>query len=94
MSGGHLDDYGYFRLLQTIDAIENLILKNNSEQINDFVEKIEPYSNVTIDRFREAVDFLKRAYIYVHRIDWLESGDDSEEDFHTRLTEELIKLEQ
>lgn len=94
MSGGHLDDYGYFRLLQTIDAIENLILKNNSEQINDFGEKIEPYSNVTIDRFREAVDFLKRAYIYAHRIDWLESGDDSEEDFHTRLTEELIKLEQ
>ena len=94
MSGGHLDDYGYFRLLQTIDAIENFILKNNSEQINDFVEKIEPYSDVTIDRFREAVDLLKRAYIYAHRIDWLESGDDSEEDFHTRLTEELIKLEQ
>ena len=94
MSGGHLDDYGYFRLLQTIDAIENLILKNNSEQINDFGEKIEPYSNVTIDRFREAVDLLKHAYIYAHRIDWLESGDDSEEDFHIRLTEELIKLEQ
>ena len=94
MSGGHLDDYGYFRLHQTIEAIENLILKNNSEQINDFGEKIEPYSDVTIDRFREAVDLLKRAYIYAHRIDWLESGDDSEEDFHTRLTEELIKLEQ
>lgn len=94
MSGGHLDDYGYFRLHETINAIEDLILKNNSERTNDWGEKIELYSNVTIDRFREAVDFLKRAYIYAHRIDWLESGDDSEEDFHTRLTEELIKLEQ
>lgn len=94
MSGGHLDDYGYYRLHQTIDAIEDLIFKNNSERTNDWGEKIEPYSSVTIDRFREAVDLLKRAYIYAHRIDWLESGDDSEEDFHTRLTEELIKLEQ
>ena len=94
MSGGHLDDYGYFRLHQTIEAIEDLIFKNNSERTNDWGERIEPYSSVTIDRFREAVDLLKRAYIYAHRIDWLESGDDSEEDFHTRLTEELIKLEQ
>lgn len=94
MSGGHLDDYGYYRLHQTIDAIEDLIFKNNSERTNDWGEKIEPYSSVTIDRFREAVDLLKRAYIYAHRIDWLESGDDSEEDFHIRLTEELIKLEQ
>ena len=94
MSGGHLDDYGYYRLHQTIDAIEDLIFKNNSERTNDWGEKIEPYSSVTIDRFRKAVDLLKHAYIYAHRIDWLESGDDSEEDFHTRLTEELIKLEQ
>lgn len=94
MSGGHLDDYGYFRLHQTIEAIEDLIFKNNSERTNDWGERIEPYSSVTIDRFREAVDLLKCAYIYAHRIDWLESGDDSEEDFHTRLTDELIKLEQ
>ena len=92
MSGGHLDDYGYFRLHETINAIENLILKNNSEQINDWGEKIEPYSDVTIDRFREAVDLLKRAYVYAQRVDWLVSGDDDEKTFHERLPEDLAKI--
>lgn len=94
MSGGSLDDYGYFRLHEPIEAIEDLIVKNNFEQINDWGEKVEPYSEETIVRFKEAVNLLKQAYIYAHRIDWLESGDDGEEDFHTRLTDELIKLEQ
>jgi hypothetical protein len=32
---------------------------------------------------------LKAGYIYAHRIDWLLSGDDGEESFNKRLTEEL-----
>ena len=69
MSGGSLDDYGYYQLHETIEAIEDLIVKNNSDQINDWGEKIEPYSEETIVRFKEAVKILKRAYIYAHRID-------------------------
>jgi len=30
-----------------------------------------------------------RSYTYVQRLDWLVSGDDGEEDFHTRLRKEL-----
>ena len=92
MSGGHLDDYGYFRLHQTIEAIEDLIFKNSSERTNDWGERIEPYSSVTIDRFREAIRALKRAYVYAQRIDWLVSGDDDEKTFHERLPEDLAKI--
>lgn len=35
---------------------------------------------------------LKLANIYLHRIDWLLSGDDGEDSFHSRLKEELLNL--
>jgi hypothetical protein len=92
MSGGYLDDYGYFRLHETIEAIEDLIAKNDVEQMNDWGEKIEPYSKETIGRFKEAIRALKRAYVYAQRIDWLVSGDDDEKMFHERLPEDLAKI--
>lgn len=58
----------------------------------------EPYyrdwSEETVAEFRRAVTVLKRASIYIQRIDWLLSGDDGEETFHKRLKEELNKLEE
>lgn len=92
MSGGYLDDYGYFRLHETIEAIEDLIAKNDVEQMNDWGEKIEPYSKETIGRFKEAIRALKRAYVYAQRIDLLVSGDDDEKMFHERLPEDLGKI--
>ena len=93
MSGGALDDYGYFRLHDTIEAIEQLIIKNNSEQVNDWGKKVEPYSEETIIRFKEAALILKQAYIYAHAIDWLESGDYNEPEFHEQLNRQLQNLE-
>ena len=40
---------------------------------------------------REIVN-LKLANIYLHRIDWLLSGDDGEDSFHSRLQQELLNL--
>lgn len=51
------------------------------------------YSEETIAEFKKGLDILRRAYIYVRRIDWLLSGDDREESFHERLKEELNELE-
>jgi hypothetical protein len=42
--------------------------------------------------FNKAVSLLKQAYVYTQRIDWLVSGDDGEDDFHTRLANELAKV--
>ena len=47
----------------------------------------------TLTRFREAVGQLRRAAIFAQRIDWLLSGDDSEDSFHKRLDEELATLD-
>ena len=57
------------------------------EYYETFPEKVE-------EKFKEAVEQLKRAYVYVQRIDWYLSGDDSEETFLERLEEDLTKLKQ
>ena len=50
------------------------------------------YSPEIIEKFKESVELIRRAYVYAHRIDWLVSGDDGEESFLRRLEEELNKL--
>jgi hypothetical protein len=47
------------------------------------------HEDEVIEKFKEAVEVLKKAYTYAHRIDWLLSGDDGEESFLRRLKEEL-----
>jgi hypothetical protein len=38
------------------------------------------------------VAHLHKAQIYVQRIDWLVSGDDSEDSFHQRLAQDIQRL--
>jgi hypothetical protein len=107
MSGGFFD-YQEHRMSDIADTIEQVILKNNKEKTNedihpwDFDENGDIYedcrfyytfSDETIERFKEAVDLLKRAEIYAHRIDYLLSSDDGEQTFHERLKEDLEELE-
>ena len=51
------------------------------------------FSEETIKEFKKGVEYLKKAYVYAERIDYLFSGDDGEEEFHKRLKEDLAKLE-
>jgi len=80
MSGGHFD-YKQHQINDIVDEIEQVVLTNDYSN----------YSKKTIQKFQKAIDYLKLAYIYTHRIDWLLSGDDGEETFHERLKEELDK---
>ncbi len=50
------------------------------------------YPDEVIEKFKEAVDILRKAEVYAHRIDWLLSGDDGEETFLKRLKEDLEKI--
>jgi hypothetical protein len=52
------------------------------------------YPDEVIEEFKNAVKYLKIAEIYAQRVDWLLSGDDSEESFIERLKEELDKLKE
>jgi hypothetical protein len=107
MSGGFFD-YQEHRISDIADSIEQVILKNKQEKSKkdlypwDFDENGDIYedcrfyytfSDETIERFKEAVDLLKRAEIYAHRIDYLLSSDDGEQTFHERLKEDLEELE-
>lgn len=52
------------------------------------------YPDEVIDKFREAIKALDVAFVYAQRVDWLLSGDDSEETFLERLANDLSKLEE
>ena len=85
MSGGHFD-YHQYQIRDIYETLEEIILKNRDI---DQWEQCYGFSDEVVAEFKEAVALLKKAYIYAQRIDWLLSGDDSEEYFHLRLNEEL-----
>ena len=96
MSGGHFN-YNQHFINDIADEIEEEIGKNKMGwswvSIQDWRNKYnkQRYKPETIKEFKKAVKILRKAYIYAHRIDWLFSGDDGEEDFHERLKEDLKK---
>jgi predicted Zn-dependent protease len=77
MSGGYFD-YVQDRMLRAADRLASLI------------ETDDQYSKETLAEFGKALTMLRASAIYLQRIDWLISGDDSEETFHKRLKEELL----
>jgi hypothetical protein len=80
MSGGHFS-FNQYQIKQIADEIEDLVLKNPYG-----------YSTATILEMEEAVNLLDKAFVYAQRIDWLVSGDDSEEIFQSRLAKELANV--
>lgn len=55
-------------------------------------EKALGYPPEIIEKFKEAERVLRMAYVYAQRIDWLLSGDDGEDSFLERLSEDLRKI--
>lgn len=47
------------------------------------------YSEEILERVKEALEYIELAQIYMQRLDWFLAGDDGEESFKSRLTEEL-----
>ncbi len=96
MSGGHFD-YIQYRLQDTIESIKDAIHKN--DQKPDWVDQEDwdklgtaYYHKETLEEFKKALKLISKAQVYIHRIDWLLSGDDSESSFHKRLKEDLEEL--
>jgi len=90
MSGGHFD-YQQHRFNDIAEEIERIIRDNGVQEPDGW--EAPRYEIDTIARFREAIALLRCAYVYVQRIDWLVSCDDSEADFHRRLHNNLEALE-
>ena len=88
MSGGHFD-YKQHHIADIINDIEQVIRNETSP---DYAGYKGGYSEGTINVFRNAMAYLQIAQVLTHRIDWLLSGDDGEETFHKRLTNDLRAL--
>ncbi len=80
MSGGHFG-YKQWAISDITDELENVIASNTD------------YSPEVIQEFKKGLDYLNKAQVYTQRIDWLLSGDDGEESFLNRLSEELLELD-
>jgi len=81
MSGGFFE-YKQYEFQHIADDIEQIVLDNDTDEYYG-------YSEETLKEFKKAVEILKKAQIYVQRIDWLVSGDDGEDTFHERLGKDL-----
>ena len=93
MSGGHFN-YDQYKINDIANDIQSLIDNNDTSEPDEWGCRIGfGYSKETIDEFKDAVYHLRMAYIYAQRVDWLVSGDDSEDSFHKRLEHELQKLQ-
>ena len=86
MSGGYFN-YSQNRINDVVECLEYLLDDEEAQGRRD------TYSDATLQKFKEAADILKKAFVYAQRIDWLLSGDDGEEMFHERLEEDLNKIE-
>lgn len=99
MSSGHFD-YNQHYINYIIEELENIIEKNGklktkkelSEQPWNDAEYYKKYPDDIIEEFKNGLNYLKLASIYTNRIDYLISGDDSEESFRNRLEKEIKKI--
>jgi hypothetical protein len=93
MSGGHFQ-YKQYEFGQIADEIEQIILDNDSKEVDEYGDrKSYEYSPETIEKFKLARMTILLAQIYVQRIDWLVSGDDGEDTFHSRLDADIDTLD-
>lgn len=109
MSGGRWY-YIQYRFTDISDDIERLIERNGKpkteEEIknewhdSEWYEKYPEdkfhtkYSEETIRQFIHGLEYIKKAQIYIQRFDYLLSGDDGEESFLRRVSEDLKKHEE
>jgi hypothetical protein len=87
MSGGHFG-YKQHEIADIINDIEQVIVNDTNPEYFGY----DRYTEETLNVFKQAVRFLTLAHTYASRIDWLLSGDDSEETFHKRLTNDIRAL--
>ena len=86
MSGGRFD-YKQHHIKDIADEIARIVKDEEKRDIPD-----RYYEQASIDAMKEACKVLLKAYAYAQRIDWLVSGDDSDETFAKRLHKELSEV--
>jgi hypothetical protein len=89
MSGGHFD-YEQYRINDIALEIYEVIESNDDKTPNEWGgKKGNEYPPTIIEKFKEASHTLRQAQEMAQRVDWLLSGDDSEDSFLRRWDEEV-----
>ncbi len=89
MSGGTFDYYQH-RIRDIYETIESYIeLQGKKDEWGDEHQTFEPE---VLKQLQDAIECLKKAYVYAHRVDWFLAGDDGEESFIERLKSDLSKV--
>lgn len=92
MSGGKFN-YDQYKIGQIADDIEHVIITNGQKRTNQYGDETGyDLPDEIIAQFKDAVRALRVAQVYAHRIDWLLSGDDGEENFIERLVSDLADI--
>jgi hypothetical protein len=81
MSGGSLG-YFYFRFEEPLEKISKEIKWGKNK-----------WSPEVLSEFQNAIKYLKIAQVYSHDVEWLLSGDYSDDSFFESIKEELEELE-
>ncbi len=108
MSGGHFEynQYKIDQIADELEQlIEKNGRERTQEELNEYRWRADDwyeeypedkfhhkYPDEVIEKFKEGLELLRKASIYAHRIDYLISGDDGEENFLTRLNSDLNNL--
>lgn len=106
MSGGAFE-YNQYKIRDIREEIEEILYKMGKEKSKEELryfdkEYLEKYpedrfhkqeSEEVVKIFKDAVEILRKAEIYAHRIDWYLSSDDGEESLIERLKEDLDEIE-
>ena len=110
MSGGHWDyaQYRFTDVYEDIEKLiekngkhkTDEELKEERRYAHDWYDMYPEekfhyeYPKEVIKEFKKGADIIKLAQIYMHRLDWLLSGDDGEEQFLKRLKSDIEELKQ
>lgn len=90
VNGHELDEDDVERYIRDheLDDSEKEYIRNHKHTIPNRYD----YKDEVVEKMKEGITVLRKAYIYAKRIDYLLSGDDGEASFLQRLQKDLDKL--
>lgn len=90
INGHELDDDDVERYIRDhdLDDSDKEYIRNHKHTIPNYCG----YKDEVVEKMKEGLATIRKAYVYAQRIDYLLSGDDGEASFLRRLQKDLDKL--
>ena len=91
INGHELDEDDVERYIRDHDLLDD----SDKEYIRKYKHTVPnryDYKDEVVEKMKEGLDIIRKAFVYAQRIDYLLSGDDGEKSFLNRLQKDLDKL--